>query len=87
MKFIPSNRSNPCPVCTDTKGKCRSKQTDFTLPNGSTKSDRQFLCMRIHGDNNGYKFTGDTSDGLWGKTKLKTIQVVNTIAAKGSSEL
>ena len=67
MKFIPSNRSNPCPICTDIKGRCRSKQTDFTLPDGSTNSDRQFLCMRVHQDNNGYKFTGDTSDGLWGK--------------------
>ena len=67
MQFIPTNRDNPCPICTDIKGRCRSKQTNFTLPNGSTHCARQFLCMRMHQDNNGYKFTGNTSDGLWGK--------------------
>lgn len=67
MNFIPTNRDNPCPICTDVKGRCRNKQTNFTLPNGSIHCARQFLCMRIHQDNNGYKFTGDTSDGLWGK--------------------
>ena len=62
--FISTNRSNPCPICTDTNGKFRSKDTLFTLPDQSTIDDRQFLCMAVRENNNGYKFTGETSDRL-----------------------
>ena len=67
MNFITSNRSSPCPICSDISGKCRSKATDFTLPNHSTINEQLFLCMSMHQDSDRYKFTGDTSDGLWGK--------------------
>ena len=67
MNFITTNRSNPCPICADVEGKCRSKSTDFTLADRSTINDQLFLCMVMHQDNNGFKFTGDTNDGLWGK--------------------
>ncbi len=50
-KFIPSNKNNPCPICDDTTGKCRSKED-----NGK----EFFLCMPLSNAKkgeiiNGYK--------------------------------
>jgi hypothetical protein len=55
--FIATRRSNPCPLCSDTKGKCRS--IDHTL-----------LCMTFADALDripGYRFIGRTKDDLWGK--------------------
>jgi hypothetical protein len=55
--FIPTRRSNPCPLCSDTKGKCRS--IEHTL-----------LCMTFADALDripGYRFIGRTKDDLWGK--------------------
>ena len=57
-KFISTKRSNPCPACGDTKGKCRTF-SDSSL----------ILCMESAGGRQvtGFINTGDTKDGLWGK--------------------
>ena len=65
--FISTNKSNPCPICTDIKGKCRQKFTSFSLPDGGIIDDQQIFCMAAREDYNGCKFTGETSDRLWGK--------------------
>ena len=55
-RFIPSSRRNPCPVCDDIKGKCR------TVP----ESDL-VLCMNFGEDLPGWHYQGQTSNDLWGK--------------------
>ena len=55
-RFIPSSRRNPCPVCDDSKGKCR------TVP----ESDL-VLCMNFGEDLPGWHYLGQTRDDLWGK--------------------
>lgn len=54
--FIPTKRGNPCQICGDEKGKCRETETIR-------------LCMSLTEaiDIPGFKFTGLTSDDLWGK--------------------
>ena len=55
--FTPTRAFNPCQICNDTSGKCRS--TESVL-----------LCMNITTDisnPNNFKFIGLTKDGLWGK--------------------
>ena len=66
MSFISTSCSNPCPICADTKGKCRSRLTSFTLRDYSILNDQLFLCMNMGEDRCGFKFTGNTRDGLWG---------------------
>ncbi|WP_152551045.1 DEAD/DEAH box helicase family protein [Picosynechococcus sp. NKBG042902] len=55
-KFHPTKRNNPCPVCGDVKGKCRTTDTDLVL------------CMGLpDGDVPGWHYSGrDKSQGLWG---------------------
>jgi hypothetical protein len=77
--FISTKRSNPCPCCGDIKGKCRSRQTSFSLPNGVTIDDVQIFCMNYRDDSDTYKFTGETSDHLWGK--FITFDLANTLSA------
>jgi len=57
-KYIPTKRTNPCPACGDTKGKCRTFSDSPLL-----------LCMESAGGTQrvGWINTGDTKDGLWGK--------------------
>jgi hypothetical protein len=58
-KPIPTNKSNPCPACGDTRGKCR------TFVDGGN-----LLCMNIldaYSTPPGYKFVGLSSGGQWGK--------------------
>lgn len=50
--------SNPCPVCGDTKGKCRTKDGEL------------ILCMNAHEDAPGWHFIGDSKDGMWGMLVL-----------------
>jgi hypothetical protein len=67
MSFLTTTRSNPCPCCGDTNAKCRSKPTSFSLPDNSTIEDQQIFCMAFREDTDTHKFTGYTSDRLWGK--------------------
>lgn len=58
-RFIPTRRGNPCEICDDTSGKCR-------------QGEPVQLCMTIADTVfgaavSGYKFIGQTKDGLWGK--------------------
>ncbi len=58
-KFIPTKHNNPCPICGDTKGKCRSFDDNDSI-----------LCMTGAGGLidrvNGYKYYKDSKDGSWG---------------------
>lgn len=67
MSFITATQSHPCPCCGDTNAKCRSKLTSFSLPDNSTIEDSQIFCMAFREDSDTHKFTGETSDRLWGK--------------------
>lgn len=59
MTFKPSKKNNPCPVCGDTSGKCRTTDTEL------------ILCMNTHDANStpdGWKFKGlSDGGGHWGK--------------------
>lgn len=57
LRFIPTKPHNPCPICSDLRGKCRQS--------GSLR-----LCMTLTDGREtvpGFKFLGLTKDGLWGK--------------------
>jgi hypothetical protein len=54
-KFYPTNKRNPCPVCSDTKGKCRTTEGDLVL------------CMTHDGQLPGWHYLGRSSNDLWGK--------------------
>ena len=59
-KFAPTSRSNPCPICDDTKGKCRH----------GNRGDGYIQCMSFagaHSAPNGWHFLGDTKCGTWGQ--------------------
>ena len=59
-RLTPSSGSNPCPICDDTKGKCRH----------GSQGDGYTLCMTYagaHSAPNGWHYIGDTKDGLWGQ--------------------
>jgi hypothetical protein len=53
--FTPTRQGNPCLVCGDIKGRCR--QTPEALN----------LCMDSSGVLPGFKYLGQTKDGLWAK--------------------
>ena len=65
--FKPSNRHRPCPICQQTKPKCRTKRTNFGLPNGGYIEADHYFCMNLRDEVAGYKFTGETRNYLWGK--------------------
>ncbi|WP_156818054.1 hypothetical protein [Mastigocladopsis repens] len=57
--FISTSRTKPCPVCGDTRGRCRELRDD---PN-------KFLCMTVtdgYSTPPGFTFRGLTKDGTWG---------------------
>ena len=59
-RLIPSSGSNPCPICDDTKGKCRH----------GSQGDGYVQCMTYagaHSAPNGWYFIGDTKCGTWGQ--------------------
>ena len=63
-RYTPTRINNPCILCKDTSGKCR------TLNSGSL-----LLCMTDVGRSDsvpGYRYLGSTKDGLWGKWKPET---------------
>lgn len=55
-RFLSTNKTRPCPVCSDTKGKCR------------IGDDEQILCMTFpDGDGHpDYRYVKTTTNGLWG---------------------
>jgi hypothetical protein len=55
-RFAPTRQNNPCLLCGDTKGKCRQ-----------TESENLHLCMNLSEPLPGFKYVGQTKDGLWGK--------------------
>ncbi|WNC30626.1 VapE domain-containing protein [Thermosynechococcus sp. PKX82] len=62
-KFIPSSKTNPCPVCGRTKdGDCRVT-VDKQLVLCHTYSD----SLRLWEEVNGWKFIGSSYNPLWGK--------------------
>jgi hypothetical protein len=56
--FTPTRQGNPCLVCGDIKGRCR--QTAEALN----------LCMDSSGVLPGFKYLGQTKDGLWAKYRI-----------------
>ena len=56
-KLLATNRSNPCDLCGDTTGKCR-------------RAGNLNLCMTLSGQIEGYRYLGQSKDGLWGKYVL-----------------
>jgi hypothetical protein len=65
-----SNKTNPCPCCSDTSAKCLKAAITFSTPIESQKSGiegEHLLCMNLRGDTNSHKFTGETANGAWGK--------------------
>ena len=58
LKFIPTNRANPCPICSDTTGDCRY-----------TNNEVQILCHdNIDFDPNhpDWHYLKPSSNGVWG---------------------
>ncbi|NJM56337.1 MAG: hypothetical protein HC857_01160 [Synechococcales cyanobacterium RU_4_20] len=53
-RFAPTKKSNPCPVCGDTSGKCRTTEGDLVL------------CMTLESAA-GWRSLGATKDGTWFK--------------------
>jgi len=56
-RFTPTKQGNPCQVCSDTTGKCRT-------------TDTVHLCMTVSDEVPGFKYLGKTKDGLWSKYVL-----------------
>ena len=54
-KFISVSRRNPCPVCENTSGNCRTTDGDL------------ILCMTHDGALPGWHYLGQSKDYLWGK--------------------
>ena len=53
--FTPTRKGNPCLICSDIKGKCRQTPDDL------------HLCMSTFGTIPGFRYLGQTKDGLWAK--------------------
>ncbi|NER25648.1 MAG: hypothetical protein F6J96_34145, partial [Symploca sp. SIO1C2] len=67
-KFIPSSKSLPCPICGDSKGKCRTKED-----NGKSF----VLCMAVNNATkgeiiNGYKCLNPNGRNAWASTWVQT---------------
>ena len=57
MKFTPTNHRNPCPICQDTSGDCRTTPDSLVLCHGFIDLDSGLA---------GYKWTKASSNGVWG---------------------
>ena len=71
-KFIPSSKSLPCPVCSDVKGRCRSKYDE----------GKQFiLCMSSNASKgevtNGFKCVNPNGKNAWGSTWIESTEDEN----------
>ncbi|HEY9671316.1 MAG TPA: plasmid replication protein, CyRepA1 family [Waterburya sp.] len=69
MSLVRSDRGNSCPVCEDTRGKCRQSREDSDYWQCMT-----FFDIRKGETHNGYKCIGHTKDGLWAQLKLDNTQ-------------
>jgi len=68
-KFIPSSKHLPCPICDDSKGKCRTKED-----NGKSF----VLCMNVSNSFkgevvNGYKCINPNGRDAWGSTWVQLL--------------
>ena len=63
-KYLPTKRGNPCEVCGNTSGKCRTSEIDF-----GNKPATLHLCMEYpdDADTPEFKYLGQTKNSLWGK--------------------
>ena len=57
--FRRTKNNNPCPICSDTKGKCKVSYDDTFV-----------MCMNTHSEVNGYRFLGVNKSGVWGMHSL-----------------
>ena len=81
-RFIPTTRSNDCPVCGDISGDCRSISDDSNY----------FQCLTHSGAAkfeivNGHKAIGLTKDGLWGQFVLEAGQTQKTYEERQQGRL
>jgi hypothetical protein len=56
-KLRATNKSRPCEVCGDARGRCRSKEADPDYA----------LCMDTRTSQPGWGYIGETRDGTWGQ--------------------
>ena len=81
-RFIPTTRSNDCPVCGDISGDCRSSADDSKYLQCFTHSGAaKFEIV------NGHKAIGLTKDGLWGQFVLEAGQTQKTYEERQQSRL
>ncbi|HEY9772144.1 MAG TPA: plasmid replication protein, CyRepA1 family, partial [Coleofasciculaceae cyanobacterium] len=57
MKFTPTNHRNPCPICQDTRGDCRTTEDNLILCHSFIEQDSGIA---------GWKWTKASSNGVWG---------------------
>ena len=57
LKFNPTNHRNPCPICQDSSGDCRTTQDNLILCHSFIDFDSGIA---------GYKWRGASSNGVWG---------------------
>lgn len=81
-RFIPTTRSNDCPVCGDISGDCRSNADDSNYLQCLTHSGAgKFEII------NGFKHIGLTKNGLWGQFVLEAGQPQKTFEERQQSRL
>ena len=57
LRFNPTNHRNPCPICQDTRGDCRTTQDNIILCHSFIEQDSGIA---------GWKWTKPSSNGVWG---------------------
>ena len=57
MKFTPTNHHNPCPICRDTSGDCRTTEDNVVLCHEFIEQDSGTV---------GYRWIKPSSNGVWG---------------------
>lgn len=57
MRFSPTNHRNPCPICEDASGDCRTTENELILCHSFIDIDSGVA---------GYKWTKASSNGVWG---------------------
>ena len=58
MKFFPTRKNNPCPICSDTSGDCRTTESSLILCHDHIDFDPNI---------SGWKWLGTSSNSVWGK--------------------
>jgi hypothetical protein len=79
-KFSPTRKNNPCLICGNTSGKCRTSEINF-----GDKPTTLHLCMGFPDDvrDSQFKYLGLTKDRLWGKYIQATDWSEALIQSKG----